>query len=232
MLCNRIINFYQNLDTGNISFPEGIQVMNPYKGENTDKILRIINVFYQKFYNDNNPRKLILGINPGRFGAGSTGLMFTDTIRLNENCGIPFNDFHSRELSSDFFYRVIEKFGSVYRFYNTFYIGAVSPLGFLKINNKGREINYNYNDSKELQQAVLPFIKQSLLRQMEFNIQTDVCFCLGTGKNYTFLTKLNSELKLFDKIIALEHPRYILQYKSRQSNQYIEKYIQIFKDYA
>lgn len=30
----------------------------------------------------------ILGINPGRFGAGTTGIAFIDPIRLENECGI------------------------------------------------------------------------------------------------------------------------------------------------
>lgn len=32
--------------------------------------------FYEKYYSDNNQRILILGINPGRFGAGLTGILY------------------------------------------------------------------------------------------------------------------------------------------------------------
>ena len=36
---------------------------------------------------------------------------------------------------------------------------------------------------------------------------------------------LNKEYKFFDEIIALPHPRWILQYKSKQKNFYIKTYI-------
>jgi uracil-DNA glycosylase len=66
--------------------PQNIKIMNPFK-EN-QKIIPISSSFYEKYYNDNNPRHLILGINPGRFGAGVTGIPFTDTKRLADKCGL------------------------------------------------------------------------------------------------------------------------------------------------
>jgi len=47
-------------------------------------VRKLIREFYTKFYSDCKPRQLVLGINPGRFGAGATGIPFTDTRRLNE----------------------------------------------------------------------------------------------------------------------------------------------------
>jgi hypothetical protein len=44
--------------------------------------MKICSSFYQKYYADNKKRSLIIGINPGRFGAGVTGIPFTDPIRL------------------------------------------------------------------------------------------------------------------------------------------------------
>lgn len=54
----------------------------------------------------------------------------------------------------------------------------------------------------------------------------DVCFCLGTGKNFKFILDLNRKYEWFDKIVPLEHPRYIMQYKSKQKHLYIAKYIE------
>jgi len=52
--------------------------MNPFR-ENPEALI-VSGKFYKKYYNDNNPRFLILGINPGRFGAGVTGIPFTLAI--------------------------------------------------------------------------------------------------------------------------------------------------------
>jgi hypothetical protein len=71
----------------------------------------------------------------------------------------------------------------------------------------------------------MDFIKESLKRQFEFGIQRDICFCLGTGQNFKFLLDLNNEFRFFEKIIPLEHPRYVMQYKSKEKYIYIRKYV-------
>lgn len=228
MLSDKIIDFYNNLSLDNIVLPDGIKAMNPYIGEHAETTQKVMKAFYEKFYKTDQSRNLILGINPGRFGAGVTGLMFTDTIRLNKNCGIKFDEFHSRELSSEFVYQMIEKYGGATKFYNNFYIGAVSPLGYLKVNQDGKAVNYNYYDSKNLEKSLLPFIEDCLHKQMDFNLKTDVCYCLGTGNNFKFINELNKRLNIFEKVIPLEHPRYILQYKRKQTDKYVQKYIEAF----
>lgn len=110
-----------------------------------------------------------------------------------------------------------------------FYISSICPLGFTAPGKNGKEINYNYYDSKKLTETVLDFIISSIKRQFEFGIERNICFCLGTGKNYKFFLQLNNNLRLFDKIVPLEHPRYVMQYKLQQKHIYIERYINEFQ---
>ena len=189
----------------------------------------MISQFYNKFYNDNSSRHLILGINPGRFGAGVTGIPFTDSKRLLEKCQLSIPGLNTFETSSVFIYEMIDAFGGVEKFYNKFFISAVCPLGFTSINNRGKSVNYNYYDSRNLTEAVLSFIKSSLIKQIEFGIKRDCCFCLGTGKNFKFLVQLNNEMQIFDRIVPLEHPRFIMQYRSKQKGIYIRKYLEEFR---
>ena len=37
--------------------PNGFRIINPFIGENKDKINKIANIFYNKYYNDNNYRE-------------------------------------------------------------------------------------------------------------------------------------------------------------------------------
>jgi hypothetical protein len=226
MFADEVIQFFKLLEYKG-SLPEGISIMNPFR--NNPGIFPVISQFYRKFYNDNNPRHLILGINPGRFGAGVTGIPFTDSKRLSDKCGLSIPEVDTFETSSVYVYEMIDAFGGVEKFYDKFFISAVCPLGFTTISNKGKSVNYNYYDSKKLTEAVMDLIIKSLIIQIEFGIKRDICFCLGTGKNHKFLVQLNNELKLFDKIIPLEHPRYIMQYKSKQRHIYIKKYIKEFR---
>lgn len=223
----KIIDFNKNIRFHNV-LPPGISIMNPFKA-NPDA-LEISSTFYKKFYNDKNKRSLILGINPGRFGAGITGVPFTDTKRLFSECSIEFPGKSTHEPSATFIYEMINAFGGVEKFYGRFYIHSICPLGFTIINSKGKEVNYNYYDSKELTEIVYNFIIENIKKQIGFGINTNVCFCFGTGKNERFLRKINEEFGFFKEIVALEHPRYIMQYKSKSRQLYIDKYIHAFGD--
>lgn len=223
-IAEQIISFNKSIDFQG-PLPDGIRMMNPYK-ENP-AALETSSVFYRKYFSDNNPRKLILGINPGRLGAGLTGIPFTDTYRLKDFCEMEMPGVNTRELSSIFVYDVIEAFGGVEKFYSKYHISSVSPLGFIKENEKGKMVNYNYYDSKALQNAIEPFIIDTLEAQLEFAIDRSVCFCLGTGKNYKYLVQLNDRKKYFDQIIPLEHPRYVMQYKLKHKQEYIDKFVKL-----
>lgn len=206
--------------------PKGIRIMNPFREDDT--ILSISSAFYKKFYSDHKKRHLILGINPGRFGSGVTGVPFTDTKRLKSECGIPYTGKETHEPSSVYVYDVIRAFGGVKAFYKKIYIHYICPLGFTSVGPNGKEINYNYYDSKELTEAVYDFIIDNIKKQIEIGVYTDVCFCFGTGKNEKFLRQLNEKYAFFDKIVALEHPRFIMQYKNKTKQLYIDKYLQAF----
>jgi hypothetical protein len=225
MFADKIISFLTSLDY-NGPLPDGISVMNPFR--DNPGIIPVITQFYRKFYNDEKLRHLILGINPGRFGAGVTGIPFTDTKRLKEKCGLSIAGLETFETSSVFIYEMIDAFGGPLNFYSSFYVSAVSPLGFTSSGERGKLVNYNYYDSRKLMDYLYSFIVESINKQLGFGISRDKCFCLGTGKNYDFLLNLNRDLKLFDKIIPLEHPRFVMQYKSKQKQYYINKYLSEF----
>jgi hypothetical protein len=221
----KVIQFNKQLDfKGNL--PPEINIMNPFK-ENP-QANRIMEQFYNKYYNDDNKRHLIVGINPGRFGGGATGIPFTDSKRLKAVCRINYEGKETHEPSSVFVYEVIEAFGGPEEFYKHIYINSMCPLGFTANTKDGKEINYNYYDSKELTAAVYDFMVDNIQKQIDLGNYTDTCFCFGTGKNEKFLRKLNDEKGFFKNIVALEHPRFIMQYKAKTKQQYIDKYIAAF----
>jgi hypothetical protein len=223
LFADRIISFYRNLDFPG-KLPPGISVMNPFQEKS--EVFSVITKFYKEYYSDTKPRHLILGINPGRFGAGVTGIPFTDTVRLKEKCGLQITGLKTYETSSVFIYEMIDKYGGPEKFYGDFFISAVSPLGFTKTGANGKEKNFNYYDSKKMTQAVSDFAMESIRKQLEFGIERDVCFCLGVGKNLKFLSKLNGEHHFFERIEPLEHPRFIMQYRLKKKNIYIDNYIE------
>ena len=217
----KVIEFNSNLDYRGI-LPEGIKIMNPFKSNS--EILPISRVFYKRFYNDNNKRNLILGINPGRLGAGITGIPFTDTKRLTEICGIKIESVTSHEPSSVFIYDMIDRYGGPGKFYGKYFISAVSPLGFVSQNSKGNWINYNYYDSPAIVDTMEPFFVECLKNQINFGIDTSACYVLGK-KNAKFVERLNKKYNFFNKIIILDHPRYIQQYKLSSRELYISDYL-------
>src|SRR5699024_8659850 len=172
---DRTLSFYKNLQL-DIDLPLHIKVLNPYK--NNISVENILQKFYCKFFNDHQKRKLIVGINPGRFGAGMTGIPFTDTKRLAEFANLKIDEFESHEPSSVFVYEVIEAFGGAEKFYRNYYINSVCPLGFLRKNKKGNYVNYNYYDDPSLFEAVKPFIISSLKKQIDFGIDTSQVFSM------------------------------------------------------
>jgi len=224
----KIISFCRDLDFKG-QLPRGISIMNPFK--TSPLVFETVSQFYMQFYNDHRSRHLILGINPGRFGAGATGIPFTDTVRLKERCGLSITGLKTHETSSVFIYEMIDKYGGPEKFYGDFYISSVSPLGFVLKRPDGKEVNYNYYDSRELTNAIFDFAVDSIKKQIEFGIERDTCFCLGTGKNFRFLSALNSEYGFFERIEPLEHPRFVMQYRSKEKSFFIKKYLRILHRY-
>ncbi|KPK86696.1 MAG: hypothetical protein AMS27_04475 [Bacteroides sp. SM23_62_1] len=215
-LSDKLQEFYFHLDPGR-NLPPGFEIMNPF----TNPYVRdLCTSFYNKYFSDNNKRSLLLGINPGRFGAGVTGITFTDPIRLEKECGIQNNYKKRLEISSVFIYDVIRSYGGPDRFYSKFLLSAVSPLGFMR---KGK--NVNYYDTRELLYKLKPFIVSTLKQQVAIAGSNERVFCLGEGRNYWYLNKLNMELDLFGEIISLPHPRWIMQYRFRNKRDYVKEYL-------
>ncbi len=195
-----ILSFYKQLNFDKSILPPKVKVMNPYFDSNTGEIKETIQSFYKKFYNDNRKRKIIFGINPGRHGAGVTGIPFTDTKRLNSDCEINFNDFTTHETSSVFIYDMINAYGGTNKFYSDFYISSISPLGFVKFNDNGKEVNFNYYDDSKFKKKIKPFVIECINKQLDFGIDTKKCFCLGNAANYNYLNEINSEYNFFKKL--------------------------------
>jgi hypothetical protein len=218
---DRAIGFYKNLRLKS-PLPAGSGILNPYENQ---AVQLVVTAFFTKFFNDRQERLILLGINPGRFGAGITGITFTDPIRLEEDCHIP-NPFEKRaELSSRFIYEVISSFGGCQAFFQRFFLSAVSPLGFVR---DGR--NLNYYDDRDLEKAVGEFIESTLRDQIQLGIRRDRAICLGEGKNMKYLEKLNRELNLFGEIIPLPHPRWVMQYRFKRKTEFVEQYLHILQN--
>src|SRR5690606_16327813 len=220
-LAQQIISFNRQVQF-NGELPEGYGVINPFIDDQTT--MAVMEQFYMKFYNDRQARKFLIGINPSRHGAGITGVPFTDTKRLESHCGIPVPGRHSHELSSVFIYDVIAAYGGAEAFYSRCFINSPFALALIKQSAMGRWVNVNYYDSRALWSLLKPHMKVYLKRFSEFHIDPTEVVILGK-KNALFIQEINQELDLFKKITVLEHPRFIQQYRSRDRDAYILKYL-------
>lgn len=221
MLSEKLTALYLDL-TGDLDLPAGVRVMNPYQ---SDEVRDIMEGFFRKYYHDMHGRIPLLGINPGRFGAGITGITFTDPVRLEKDCGISNSFQKKQELSSVFIYELIEAFGGTGRFFSRFILSAVCPLGFVK---DGR--NLNYYDSRALLAGVDAFIARFLKTYLEIIGCPATIICLGEGKNFRYLAALNEKLGLAEKIIPLPHPRWVMQYRYPSRKDYTEKYLVVLNN--
>ena len=211
-----VLKFFDQLN----SYPEvpaGVKVLNPYNEKAVKKVARN---FYEKYYNDSKERYLLIGINPGRFGAGLTGIPFTDPIRLKTICQID-NSFDPKpELSSKFIYELIARMDGPARFYGRYYFSSVSPLGFTK---DGK--NLNYYDIKSLQEGWQGFMINNLRKQLALGCSSKKAFILGRGKNFQYMQKLNEYSQLFDSLIELPHPRWVMQYRLKRVDEFLQEYV-------
>lgn len=220
-LAERIIEFNCNLRFEG-KLPPGFAVLNPYL--TNPETLVVMKQFYHKFYNDHKPRKFIIGINPSRYGAGITGVPFTDTKRLLSYCGINMSSAHTHEVSSVFMYDMINSYGGVNKFYHNFYINSPFPLAIVRLVKNDHWLNANYYDDIDLFSCVKHFMIETLQKHIELGLITSEVYVLGK-KNYTFLKQINKEKPMFKKMLVLDHPRFIQQYKSKEKQKYIDNYI-------
>lgn len=218
----KIIDYYKWLSLQNIELFDKYKIVNPYKQE---RIIKIVEVFYNKYFDDNHNRYLILGASPARRGTSATGIPFEDEEHIYKLTGESINNFYINKNSSNFLYDVMEDYGGIDKFYSDFFLRFVCPLGIVNINNKNNEVNVNYYENRKLQSYLNDFIKKSLDELIKIGINREVCYCIGSGENYQYLLKLNEENHYFKRIVALEHPRYIMQYNKDKTAFYMNKYL-------
>lgn len=222
---DKVIEFNRNLQYSG-KLPNDFQVLNPYL-DNPETMV-VMEKFYHKYYNDSNQRKFLIGINPSRHGAGVTGVPFTATKRLESVCGIKMESAYTHEISSIFIYDMIAAYGGADEFYRDVYINSPFPLAIVR-KSKGNWVNANYYDDKALFNEVKDVMIDTLKKHISLNLDISEVFILGK-KNANFISKLNQEASLFKKMTVLEHPRYIQQYKSKEKDLYIDKYILALKN--
>ena len=216
---DRAFEFYRQLVTPRV--PRGVNVMNPYADPRVRQLTR---AFLDRYFADDSPRTLVFGINPGRFGAGITGITFTDPVALADFCAVPNHLERRRELSSVFIYDFIRRWGGPLAFYRSFFLTALCPLGFTR-----SRVNLNYYDDPRLARAVTPFIVRSIEQQIALGCSTDTAVVIGAGTNKRFFEGLNERHRFFRNVLSVEHPRYIMQYRRKRLDEYLERYTTVFR---
>ncbi len=212
----KVVSLYQSMDR-NWDLPDGFELIDPYSD---DVAFDIFSRFYHHYFDDQNRRTMILGINPGRHGAGITGVPFTDPKVMESVCGIPNPFAKKHELSSIYVYDVIDAYGGVVDFYSKFYISSVCLLGFLRDG-----VNCNYYDDKVLMKSVEDRIVEGIRAQIGFGIDQSRVIVLGNGKNFKYFSKLNKEYNFFEEVVPLPHPRWVMQYRRKRKEEFIDLFL-------
>lgn len=151
------------------------------------------NSFYKKY--------LILGGSPARKGTATTGITFEDASHLYKETGIMIDNFYINKSSSNFLYDVMEQYDGCEKFYKDFFMSFVCSLGIVNANSKGNEVNSNYYENKKLENVLYNFIVDSLKKQISFGIDTSICYCIGSGENFKFLTKINEQYNFLIRLL-------------------------------
>ncbi len=213
-----VMQYYRQLQPPT-NLPADVEVMNPYQNEAT---LEIAAKFYRKYYGDSRQRIMLFGINPGRFGAGVTGVPFTDPLKLEEVCDIP-NDLDKKpELSSRFINEMIMAYGGPEKFYDKYFISGVSPLGYLR-----EGINLNYYDIKGYKPMFEQYVADQIKAQLNFGIDQSVAYSIGKGLNIKYLKYINDKYGFFEKVLPLSHPRWVMQYRLKRKEEFIQEYLDV-----
>ncbi|MDR0139214.1 DUF4918 family protein [Metabacillus idriensis] len=116
----------------------------------------LVKKYYETMYKLQGERIVLCGINPGRKGAGKTGIPFIDF----KGASYILSDFfdNDRESSAQFILTIIKEVG-IEKFYKRAYMTNISWFGFMK---NGKNLNY-YN----LPSHLVNIFTESFIDEME-----------------------------------------------------------------
>jgi uracil-DNA glycosylase len=169
-----------------------------------------INSFWQTYYGDSVSRVVICGINPGRHGAGKTGIPFVDFQSLAQL--ITGVDRQDSERSAKFFFQVVRQFG-VEDFFNSFYVTNVSSVGFMR---DGKNLNHN-----ELPESALTVVERNFMQEMAI-IQPTHVISLGEVVQNSVRTLLPASV---DCSMRLPHPAWVTSYRGKEMHEWTNRYL-------
>ncbi|WP_020619266.1 uracil-DNA glycosylase family protein [Paenibacillus daejeonensis] len=157
--------------------------------------------FYRRFYGmSTKPRIVLCGINPGRNGAGKTGVPFLDFLSLSKM--LPGISSKDRESSAQFIYEVIQTIGRE-RFFNHVYLTNISWFGFVQKADRTTK-NLNYYGLPAIEQKVFT---TGFLEEMEI-VQPRIILPLSQEVEKSLLSMKAQGLLAYDIGPRLNHPYY------------------------
>jgi hypothetical protein len=172
--------------------------------------------FAEEYCSNQSPNVVLCGINPGRLGAGKTGVPFLDFSSLSKL----FEDVyrHDEERSAQFFFEVIEYFGAK-SFYSTFHVTNISSVGFERA---GANVNYY-----DLPEKALRYIYSRFSGEIKA-VQPTAIISLS-GAVHSTVKHLFSGSSI-DISVCLPHPNYCAFPKQRDRCKAL--YVEVLSQYC
>ena len=197
----------ESLSRGSISLLDGFI-------ENID----IVNEFYKIVYQKNNVNRIVLcGINPGRNGAGKTGVPFIDNLSLSKI--LSKIEERDSEPSAQFVWSVISKFNNFNEFFDSVYLTNISWLGFTKNGN-----NYQYYELEN--ELRVEFIKGFVQEMNIVKPYAIIPLSIDVNKDINILK--NKYNKNWNVINRLNHPSWC-SFNTERANEWCNRYYEEIK---
>ncbi len=169
-----------------------------------------IDAFWKTYYPEGPPRTVICGLNPGRFGAGQSGIPFMDFLSLSQL--LPGLHRLDSERSAGFFFRVVQAYGAA-EFFREFYVTNVASVGFIR---HGKNLNY-----PALPWQAVEVVERNFLAEMEI-VQPARIISLGRDVHKTVRKLLGARVECET---CLPHPAWVATYRSASMEEWVARYL-------
>jgi hypothetical protein len=187
-----------------------------------NKNIELVRRYYQTFYPTQAKRIVLCCINPGRNGAGKTGIPFIDYRSAAQLLSDVEHD--DREQSAQFILSIINEIGSQ-TFYKNVYMTNISWFGFIKGGN-----NVNYYD---LLPPLPTIFTESFIAEMDI-VQPKVIVPLSKEVEQTLKKMIKEEKLSYPVAPRLPHPFYcsIGQRAIKYKDVYVKKISSIIEGHT
>lgn len=188
---NFYANLMSNLEVRDVLGKEKITILDGF-----NKNIELVHRYYQKFYSTEAKRIVLCGINPGKNGAGKTGIPFLDFRAVSQLLSDIGQD--DREQSAQFILSIINEIG-IDSFYRNVYMTNISWFGFTKDGN-----NQNFYD---LPSPLPTTFTDSFIEEMDI-VQPKVIVPLSKEVEQTLKQMIKSGGLGYPLAERLPHPYY------------------------